>query len=52
MNKVAISCAIGVGAGLALVGAYVGAPLMTALTKSKMTLGKPPKRLDNLGEDD
>ena len=26
MNKVAISCAIGAGAGLALAGAYVGAP--------------------------
>ena len=26
MNKIAISCAIGAGAGLALAGAYVGAP--------------------------
>lgn len=52
MSKVAISCAIGAGAGLALAGAYVCALLMAALTKSEKTQRTPSKRLGNLGEDD
>ena len=52
MSKIAISCAIGVGAGLALAGAYVCAPLMAALTKSEKTQGIPSKRLGKVGEDD
>jgi hypothetical protein len=52
MSKVAISCAIGAGAGLALAGAYVRAPLMTVLTRPEKKLRNPSKRLGNLGEDD
>ncbi len=52
MNKVAISCAIGAGAGLAFAGAYVCAPLMTAFIKSEKKQGNPSKRFGNLGGDD